>query len=105
MAIVTRFSRVIKDRVGRPKDTECGFCSVEIDGAAYLLLETYGAADRAMPGKVSQSLHLDRHHAAELKPCSNSSSLVSETIVAPGRQRQRPSSGTAKRRSPNGSVR
>jgi hypothetical protein len=67
MAIVTRFSRVTKDRVGRPKSTECGFCSVEIDGAAYLLLETYGAADRAMPGKVSQSLHLDRHHAAELK--------------------------------------
>jgi len=61
MAIVTRFSRAIKDRVGRPKSTEC------VDGAAYLLLETYGPADRAMPGKVSQSLHLDRHHAAELK--------------------------------------
>ncbi len=35
MAIVTRFSRVTKDRVGRPKNTEYGFCSVEIDGAAY----------------------------------------------------------------------
>lgn len=67
MPIVTRFSRVTKDRVGRPKNTECGFCPVEIDGTAYLLLETYGAADRAMPGKVSQSLHLDRHRAAELK--------------------------------------
>ena len=40
---------------------------VEIDGTAYLLLESCGAADRAMPGKVSQSLHLDRHRAAELK--------------------------------------
>ncbi len=42
-------------------------CPVEIDGTAYLLLETYGAADRAMPGKVSQSLHLDRQRAADLK--------------------------------------
>ena len=67
MAIITRFSHVTKDRVGRPKNTECGFCPVEIDGTAYLLLETYGAADRAMPGKVSQSLHLDRQRAADLK--------------------------------------
>ena len=67
MAIITRFSHVTKDRVGRPKNTECGFCPVEIDGAAYLLLETYGASDRAMPGKVSQSLHLYRQRAADLK--------------------------------------
>ena len=67
MAIVTRFSRVTKDRVGRPKNTECGFCPVEIDGRTYLLLESYGSADRAIPGKVSQSLHLDRQRAADLK--------------------------------------
>ena len=35
MAIVTRFSRVTKDRVGRPKNTECGFCPVEIDGTTF----------------------------------------------------------------------
>ena len=67
MAIVTRFSAVTKDRVGHPKTTECGVSSVDIDGTRYLLLETYGAADRAMPGKVSQSLHFDRQHAVELK--------------------------------------
>lgn len=67
MAIVTRFSEVTKDRVGRPKTTECGFCAVEFEGTRYLLLETYGAADREIPGKVSQSLHLDRNRAAELK--------------------------------------
>ncbi len=50
-----------------PKTTECGFCPVEIDGISYLLLESYGAADRAIPGKVSQSLHLDRERASELK--------------------------------------
>ncbi len=67
MAIVIRFYRVTKNRVGRPKNTECGFCNVEIDGTSYLLLETYGAADRAIPGKISQSLHLDRDRAAQLK--------------------------------------
>jgi hypothetical protein len=58
---------VTKDRIGRPKTTECGFFVVEVDGTPYLLLETYGAADRAMPGKVSQSVHVDRIRAAELK--------------------------------------
>ena len=67
MAIVTLFSPVAKDRLGRPKTTECGFCPVDVDGTRYLLLETYGAADREIPGKVSQSLHLDRDRAAELK--------------------------------------
>jgi hypothetical protein len=67
MAIVTKFSRVTKDRIGTPKTTECGFCQVEIGGTYYLLFETYGAADRAIPGKVSQSLHLDRERATELK--------------------------------------
>ena len=67
MAIVTEFNRVTKDRVGRPKTTKCGFCAVEIDGTPYLLLETYGATDRAFPGKISQSLHIDRERAAALK--------------------------------------
>jgi hypothetical protein len=67
MAIVTQFTKVRKDRVGRPKTTECGYCSVEVDGSEYLLLETYGAADRAVPGKISQSLHIDRARAADLK--------------------------------------
>jgi len=67
MAIVTRFFRVTKERVGRPKSAECGFCAVVIDETPYLLLETYGATDRVIPGKVSQSIHLDRRRAAELK--------------------------------------
>ena len=67
MAIVTSFTHVTKDRVGRPKTTECGYCHVEIDHTQYVLLETYGSADRDVPGKISQSLHLDRDRAAELK--------------------------------------
>jgi hypothetical protein len=67
MAIVTRFSSVQKDRVGRAKEPECGYCKVDLNGVEYLLLESYGAADRKVPGKVSQSLHLDRTRAKELK--------------------------------------
>jgi len=67
MAIVTSFIPVVKHRFGRPKTTECGFCSIELDATTYLLLETYGAADRAIPGKISQSVHLDRQRASELK--------------------------------------
>lgn len=67
MAIVTAFREVTKDRVGRPRDTECGYTSVEIDGTRYLLIESYGSAQRDMQGKISQSLHLDRQRAVALK--------------------------------------
>lgn len=67
MAIVTRFREVVKARVGRAKPTECGYASVEIDNVKYLLLESYGSPERSNPGRTSQSLHLDREHAAELK--------------------------------------
>ena len=67
VAIVTKFDQVVKDRVGQPKRTECGYCAVEVGGERYLLLESYGSAERRVPGKVSQSLHLDRARAAELK--------------------------------------
>jgi hypothetical protein len=40
------------------------------------------------------------------KRCANAYARTgNELVVAAGRQRQRPSSGTARRRSPNGSVR
>jgi hypothetical protein len=67
MAIVTHFSPVKKERVGRPTTVDCGFCGVEIDGKRYLVLETYGSTERANPGKASQSLHFDRDGAAQLK--------------------------------------
>jgi hypothetical protein len=68
MAIVTRFREVVKDRVGRAKPTECGYAFVELDGVEYLLIESYGSSERSKPGKISQSLHLDRNRAGELKP-------------------------------------
>jgi len=67
MAIVTKFSKVTKDRVRRPSAVECGYCRIDIEGVPYLVLETYGSSHRVYKGTPSQSLHLDRAHAAELK--------------------------------------
>ena len=55
MAIVTRFSRVTKDRVGRREEHRMRLLPCRVDGTAHLLLETCGAADRAMPGEVSRN--------------------------------------------------
>jgi hypothetical protein len=45
----------------------CGYRWFEVDGRRILQLDTYGSADRAIPGKVSQSLQLDESAARELK--------------------------------------
>lgn len=50
-----RFSRVTNDRVGRVTNTECGVYPVKIDGTIYLLRETCGAPDRAVPGEVRRN--------------------------------------------------
>jgi hypothetical protein len=41
---------------------------MEVDGVDHLLLESSGSSARAKPpGKISQSLHIDRQRATELK--------------------------------------
>lgn len=67
MAIVTKFQPVVKESRRGLKDTECGYGDVELDGIRYFVLESYGSGERQKVGKTSQLLHLDRHHAAELK--------------------------------------
>ena len=37
MAIVTKFSKVTKDRVRRPSAVECGYCRIDIEGVPALL--------------------------------------------------------------------
>lgn len=39
----------------------------EAEGARYLQLDTFGSTDRQIPGKTSQSIHLNEHSAAQLK--------------------------------------
>ena len=56
-----------KARVPRPSAVECGYCRIDIERVPYLVLETHGSSHRVHNGTPSQSLHLDRAHAAELK--------------------------------------
>jgi len=47
-------------------EVECGWNTARVDGRTLLRLETYGSADREVPGKRSQSLELDERAAREL---------------------------------------
>ena len=59
MALIEHFeARPIEPR--RVHDgVVCGFAAIDLDGRRILQLETYGSTDRAVPGKVSQSIQLD----------------------------------------------
>jgi len=45
----------------------CGYAATAVNGRRILQLETYGSADRKIPGKVSQSIQLDEAAARKLK--------------------------------------
>jgi hypothetical protein len=47
-------------------EVECGYAIFESEGNRYLQLDTYGSADRVIPGKVSQTVQLDESAAKEL---------------------------------------
>jgi hypothetical protein len=48
-------------------EVECGYTAFESGGKTYLQLDTYGSSERAIPGKVSQSIQLDEEAARQLK--------------------------------------
>ncbi len=68
MALVSRI-----ERSGRSSGSAHGetYCEVTVftddEGARYLQLDTHGSKTRKMPGKVSQSLQLNRDGALALK--------------------------------------
>lgn len=55
------------DKINRHTDVECGYSIARTADGAFLVLETYGSKDRAIPGKPSQSLLFDADGAARLK--------------------------------------
>jgi bacterioferritin (cytochrome b1) len=67
MAKIVRFRELEPPRSSRPHtDVECGYTILNLDGEPLLQLDTYGSEDREIPGKVSQSLQLDRRAAEQL---------------------------------------
>lgn len=49
-----------------PTEVVCGYRRVHSDRGWLVQLDTYGSADRQIPGKVSQSLQLDDERARQL---------------------------------------
>lgn len=66
MGLVTRFIHRSDSHPRFRSTVECGWNVADVDGRRLLRLETYGSADRAVPGKRSQSLELDANAAKEL---------------------------------------
>ena len=66
MAYVTEIFKIEATGSGSAhKECACGWRVSEREGRRVLQLDTYGAADRKIPGKVSQTLQFDRDRAAK----------------------------------------
>ncbi|WP_435198113.1 hypothetical protein [Janibacter sp. GS2] len=67
MALIEDFEESQADGPPRSRTrVTCGYRTVEIDGIRAVQLSTYGSSERKIPGKTSQTIEIDRAHAAEL---------------------------------------
>jgi hypothetical protein len=66
MAVVRRFEPKELERSSRHSHVEATISTVEAEGEKFIQIDTYGSSDRAMPGKVSQSLRLSKSAFDEL---------------------------------------
>ena len=66
MAIVRSFDWKQLDRPSRHTEVEATICTVVVDGEKFIQIDTCGSADRAMPGKVSQSLRMSEQAFEQL---------------------------------------
>ena len=66
MARIEQLPKKDRQSSSRHKIAEASYSSFEIDGEKFLQIDTYGTADREMPGKISQSLQFDKEAAMAL---------------------------------------
>lgn len=66
MAKIVEFHPVAAEKNSIHGGVECGYRVFAVSGEQVLQLDTYGSRDRAMPGKVSQSIQLDEAAAEEV---------------------------------------
>ena len=66
LALITSFEQIQTDRQAIHGSVECGWRIFAVDDNRILQLDTYGSADRNLPGKVSQSIQLDEDGARRL---------------------------------------
>jgi hypothetical protein len=67
MALVTKVSKVKRDRYKVHESVRCTYSIFESDGDCYLQLETYGRDSRQRRGQISQSLQFNRASAEALR--------------------------------------
>ena len=66
MARIASFFETPTESTRVHDDVDCGYRMFSAQGERYVQLDTYGLAQRAIPGKVSQSIQLDRSAAEKL---------------------------------------
>jgi hypothetical protein len=66
MALLRELTPLSKDRHRVHGEVDCGYSVFHADGRKYVQLDTYGSADRQIPGKTSQTIQLDEFSAAAL---------------------------------------
>ena len=67
MAIVRNFETKELDRSSKHSEVDATISLVEVDGEKFVQIDTYGSKERAMPGKVSQSLRLSQSAFEQLQ--------------------------------------
>lgn len=66
MALLRELTPLSKDRHRVHGEVDCGYSVFHAEGRKYLQLDTYGSADRQIPGKTSQSIQLNEESAGAL---------------------------------------
>ncbi len=66
MALVTKLLPLELERTELHREVEARYATYEMDGRAFIQINTYGRPDRQFPGKVSQTIQLDRKAAQQL---------------------------------------
>jgi hypothetical protein len=66
MALISAFEPSSPDTQRLHGPVTCGYRTFTVDGRRVLQLDTYGSAQRQIPGKISQSIQLDAGSAREL---------------------------------------
>lgn len=67
MARVENLTPKLIERPSRHGEVEATYSVVEVNGEKMLQIDTYGTADRQIPGKVSQSLQFGPKGIAALR--------------------------------------
>jgi hypothetical protein len=66
MALVRGFEPLELERKQLHEEVDARWISYEIDGVGFVQINTYGRPTRELPGKLSQTIQLDRGAAEQL---------------------------------------